>query len=147
MTDQVAVFKNCYDETQYFDCKEEFDRFYNKNKELVDAQPTRGLNIKYKIPGYKIGRNRGELILYPVKNSDEKKEPQPNFLEMVDETGLNIHEKLNKLNSSVKNLKEMLNEILEILNDQNGEPSEPPQREFNQSIQRPNPNQRFNIPR
>ena len=112
MTSDVKVFSNLYDEVMTFESKEEFNRYYAKNKESIDKMATRGLNVKFKINGYKIGRSKGELILYPVKDSHENIEiPQ----ETTDETGLTVHQKLNNLNKKLKNIENILNQLLEAI--------------------------------
>ena len=41
----------------------EFRAFYNKNYDYINKITSRGLNILYHIPGYKLGRQRGEIVL------------------------------------------------------------------------------------
>lgn len=112
MTDDVKVFSNLYDEVVNFDSKEEFNRYYAKHKETVDKMATRGLNVKYKIKGYKIGRSKGDIILYPLKD-----EPQPveNTQELTDETGLTLHQKMNKLNDKIKNVENLIKKLFDIV--------------------------------
>ena len=42
---------------------DEFKSFYNKNYDYINKITTRGLNILYKIPDYKLGRKHGEIVL------------------------------------------------------------------------------------
>ena len=42
---------------------DEFKSFYNKNYDYINKISTRGLNILYQIPGYKLGRKHGEIVL------------------------------------------------------------------------------------
>ena len=68
----IEVFENIGDNVIEFETKEEFDRYYKKNKEFIDNMKTRGLNRKFIIHGFRIGRKKGNIILYPteVKNKD-----------------------------------------------------------------------------
>lgn len=117
MTSDVKVFQNLYDDVLHFETKEEFNRYYAKNKEAVDKMATRGLNVKFKINGFKIGRTKGEIILYPTK--DTKQTPEINT-NQADENGITIHQKLNSLNNKIKNIESLLTSVLDaIFNDEN----------------------------
>ena len=72
MTDEVKIFSNISDDVIEFDDKDDFQRYYAKNKDYVDKFTTRGLNVKYKIPNYKIGRSHGVITLYPLKDSQQQ---------------------------------------------------------------------------
>ena len=71
MTD-IKTFKNLYETTLTFNNLEEFKAYYEIHKNEIDKIPTRGLNIKYYIPGYRVGRNKGEMTFFktdaPTKN-------------------------------------------------------------------------------
>ena len=121
MTSDVKVFANLYDDIIHFDSKEEFNRYYAKNKEAIDKMATRGLNVKFKINGFKIGRSKGELILYPIKDSTEFVETTQ---DSVDETGLTCHQKLNNLNSRLKNIENILTGFIEAFSNKNDEPKQ-----------------------
>lgn len=71
----IEVFENIGDNVIEFETKEEFDRYYKKNKEFIDNMKTRGLNRKFIIHGFRIGRKKGNIILYPteIKNKDQSK--------------------------------------------------------------------------
>ena len=74
MSDEVKITKNISDEVINFENKEEFFKYYEEHKEDVDKMKTRGLNIKFKIPGFKIGRKKDELVLIQLKKTKEEKE-------------------------------------------------------------------------
>ena len=130
MSETVEVFENLSDNVITFDSKEEFMRYYNKNKESIDKMATRGLNTKYKINGFKIGRKQGSIILYPLKteiknivldskkeyeslsaSSGVKQEPKQN----QDQYMIKINSKLNDLNKRLKVLEENMNYILNMI--------------------------------
>ena len=69
MSDSIRVFNNLSDENLHFESKEEFDRYYKKNKETIDKMSTRALNMKISIDGYKLGRLKKELTLFPVNGA------------------------------------------------------------------------------
>ena len=68
----IEVFENIGDNVIEFETKEEFERYYKKNKEFIDNMKTRGLNRKFIIHGFRIGRKKGNIILYPteIKSKD-----------------------------------------------------------------------------
>ena len=74
MSDEVKITKNISDDVINFENKEEFFKYYEEHKEDVDKMKTRGLNIKFKIPGFKIGRKKDELVLIQLKKTKEEKE-------------------------------------------------------------------------
>ena len=69
-TDNITVFENLSDNIVSFDSKEQFMRYYDKNKDDIDNMATRGLNTKFKIDGYKIGRKNKQLILKGLGNEN-----------------------------------------------------------------------------
>lgn len=62
----MSVYKKKSDDVKYFDNEKEFLKYYEKNKESIDEETTRSLNLKFKINGHKIGRKSGNIILYPL---------------------------------------------------------------------------------
>ena len=110
MADSIKVFENIGDNVLGFETKEDFMRYYNKNKESIDAMSTRGLNRKFKIDGFKIGRLKGEIILYPLKETETKSE------ELDSKTKLTINEKLDFMNRRLKKIEDMINIVVEFLN-------------------------------
>ena len=62
----MSVYKKKSDDVKYFDNEKEFLKYYEKNKESIDEETTRSLNLKFKINGHKIGRKGGNIILYPL---------------------------------------------------------------------------------
>lgn len=106
MTDSIKVFENIGDNVVKFETKEDFMRYYNKNQESIDAMSTRGLNRKFKIDGFKIGRLQGKIILYPLKETEHKSE------ELDSKTKLTINEKLDFMNRRLKKIEEMLEIVI-----------------------------------
>lgn len=86
----IEVFENIGDNVIEFETKEEFDRYYKKNKEFIDNMKTRGLNRKFIIHGFRIGRKKGNIILYPteIKNKDQSKSDE----ETVTNSEINLDE-------------------------------------------------------
>ena len=87
MTEELKISKNLSDDIVTFENKEEFFKYYEEHKEDVDKMKTRGLNIKYKIPGFKIGRKKEQLVLIQLKKKQEevKEEPKEEVKEDVKE--------------------------------------------------------------
>ena len=113
MSEELKVFENLYDNIIRFENKEEFQRYYNKNKESIDAIPTRGLNIKFKIEGFKLGRQKGQIMLYPLTNS---KEDQLKVLEdkllktttLLDAINEKLIKDMREINAKLKDLNDRL---------------------------------------
>ena len=99
--DSIKTYENLSDNVQSFDSKEQFMRYYDKNKEAIDAMHTRGINTKFKINGFKIGRKNKELIFYSVK-------PETNIVNNTDE--------INDLNMKLDVIIDKINKIEKILN-------------------------------
>lgn len=75
----MSVYKKKSDDPRTFQNESEFLKFYEKHPEEINDVNTKTLNLKYKIPNYKIGRKEGKIILYPVnevitnnKNDDKE---------------------------------------------------------------------------
>ena len=118
MSDSIKVFNNLSDENLHFESKEEFDRYYKKNKEIIDKMSTRALNMKISIDGFKLGRLKKELTLFPITgalgkrlgaisntetNTDENDQEQTESL---------IELKLDNISERLKKLEQLLNLIL-----------------------------------
>ena len=106
---------------------------------------TRGLNVKFKINGFKIGRQKGNIILYPTK---ESKQTQTNNEELTDETGLTVHKKLNQIQLGIKNILESIDDLFEeislLKNEQAKQQPKPMPQTFNQQLSKSMQPQRFN---
>ena len=137
MDSELKVFQNLYDDVLHFESKEEFNRYYAKNKESIDKMATRGLNVKFKINGFKIGRTKGNIILYPTKET--KQIPEIN-INQADESGITLHEKLNRLNERFKKIESLLTSLLDALFNEQNESNSPTQSQFRNQA---NANTRF----
>ena len=137
MDSELKVFQNLYDDVLHFESKEEFNRYYAKNKESIDKMATRGLNVKFKINGFKIGRTKGNIILYPTKET--KQIPEIN-INQADESGITLHEKLNRLNERFKKIESLLTSLLDALFNEQNEPNSSTQSQFRNQA---NANTRF----
>ena len=111
----VKVFKNLCDDIIEFETVDEFNNYYKINKAEIDKLSTRGINQKYKVKNHRIGREKGAITLFPLKQSSNiQHTPQP-ASDVVDENGISTHEKLNRLNSRLKNIENILNQLLEAI--------------------------------
>ena len=86
-----------------FNSPVEFNLWYAKNKDEVDALTTHKLNKLYKIDGYRITKIKGELMLKVDRKVKEK----------VDETE---EDEINELRNEIKNIKETMNKLIEYIN-------------------------------
>ena len=107
-SEKPIVIQNVSDNVINFNSKDEFLTYYHNNREEVNSIKTRGLNLKYKINGFKIGRQKGKIVLIPLKES-----PQP---ESKPESDLNseIMLLLESIGEGIKKI----NENVDILLDQ-----------------------------
>lgn len=64
----MSVYKKKSDDPRTFQNESEFLKFYEKHPEEINDVNTKTLNLKYKIPNYKIGRKEGKIILYPIND-------------------------------------------------------------------------------
>ena len=107
VSNEIKVFENISDNPISFETKEDFNRYYERNKETVDAYSTRGLNKKFIITGYRIGRKKGEIILYPVQLPREHSPTNDQHLEdrsMLEEKIDSMNERLKKIESLLQML-------------------------------------------
>ena len=117
--DSIKVFNNLSDENLHFESKEEFDRYYKKNKEIIDKMSTRALNMKITIDGYKLGRLKKELTLFPSNGALGKRlgainqQDQNQNLEAETEENL-IEIKIDNMNERLKKIEIMLNQLFKI---------------------------------
>ena len=105
---EVKVFANIGDDPITFETPQDFNLYYERNKKSVDSFSTRGLNRKFIIPSYKIGRKRGEIILYPVQNQANHQSTSENIF---DERSM-IEEKIDSMNERLKKIELQLQMIL-----------------------------------
>ena len=119
-SDTTKVFKYLYQTTTNFESKEEWDRFYLKNKEEIDNSTTNALNIKYKIDGYRFGRKRKQLYLIPVEKNKDKLEENIQIneeqLQKMNEMQSKFDEITTKLNESNTFSDEQLKQITDTIN-------------------------------
>lgn len=135
MSASIKVFDKLSDNVVSFDNKEDFMKYYGIHKEEIDLQPTRGLNLKYQIKGYKIGRKAGNVVLYPVRGqtvsqppvskeevpeeSPSAPPPQTHVQQPAPSTNaMSIEDKLNNLNKRLKQVEQAINEIYDELDSQ-----------------------------
>ena len=102
MTD-IKTFKNLYETTLTFNNLEEFKAYYEIHKNEIDKIPTRGLNIKYYIPGYRVGRNKGEMTFFktdaPTKNKVLEKK-MDDMVTTIADTQRVMNSKIDMLNEN-----------------------------------------------
>lgn len=101
-SESVTVFENLSDNIITFHSKEQFMNYYDKNKETIDNMKTRGLNTKFKIDGYRIGRKNNNLILYPTKDSEQTS----------NENTDDLHEEIQDLRERIDSIGALLNKLL-----------------------------------
>ena len=88
-----------------FNSPVEFNLWYAKHKEEVDALTTHKLNKLYHIDGYRITKIKGELMLKIDRKVKEKEKEEG---ESEDE--------INELRNEIKNIKDTVNHLIEFIN-------------------------------
>ena len=111
----VEVIKRICEDVKEFDNKEDFIKYYELNKNELKDFSTCMLNKKFKIKGYHLGRQKGELKLIPL----ELYRPSAYKVSEVDETTnlkLDIlNDKFDQLN---KNIVELIKQLKALMNAQ-----------------------------
>ena len=107
-SEPITTFKNLYEETKEFNNKQDFLNYYETHKKEIDEMKTRGLNVKFRINGYHIGRKEGRLILFP-----EQREKNNDSLESMKLDSLAANMKI--LNDKIDNLTNSFNQFLSLL--------------------------------
>lgn len=114
-TDNITVFENLSDNIISFESKEQFMRYYDKNKDDIDNMATRGLNTKFKIDGYKIGRKNKQLILFPIRKQENQSETKSeDNSEEFNQLNIKIDiltDKINKFDHVLKQILKLLSEL------------------------------------
>ena len=91
-----------------FNSPVEFNLWYAKHKEEVDALTTHKLNKMYHINDYRITKIKGELML--------KKDPKLKDKEKEESANDEINDEINELRNEIKNIKDTLNKLIEYVN-------------------------------
>ena len=119
---QKVPVKEPVTEPREFSSLDEFNFFYNQNKSEIEASTTHLLNKKYRIPGYRITRIEGKVMLKPskdrvVNNLDRIKALQDRVI-TLEQTISTIITSLNdviaKCNTVTKDMKEVKAKIAAI---------------------------------
>lgn len=92
----IEPIKNYINE---FNSPVEFNLFYAKHKDEIDALTTHKLNKMYHIEGYRITKIKGELMLKKWVVKEEKD-----------------HGIIDELKSEIKEIRDTVNKIIEFLN-------------------------------
>ena len=105
----VQVVKRITEDVKEFSNKEDFIKFYELNKNELKDVSTCMLNKRFKIKGYHLGREKGELKLIPL----DLYRPSAYHVNQEDNQ---IILKLDVLNDKIdvlnKNIKNLLNAIM-----------------------------------
>ena len=120
-----------------FQDKQEFELFYNSHKNEFENCTTTKLNRMYKIPGYRITRQKEELCLkkdYTKNNKQESDddhsqrfdelkdeinkidELKDEINKMIEEVKLNFNSEITKINTRIKKIEKIINQQTETIN-------------------------------
>lgn len=90
-----------------FNTPDEFNLWYNKNKETIDSQTTHKLNKMYHINGYRITKIKGVLMLKKDKDDEE------NYFESEIEL---LQNQITKIKEEQNEMKKAIAEIIKAIN-------------------------------
>ena len=110
-----------------FQDKNEFEMFYNSHKNEFENCTTTKLNRMYKIPGYRITRQKEVLCLkkdYTKNNKQESDddnmqkfdELKDELTKMIEEVKLYVNSEIAKINTRYKKIEKIINQQTETLN-------------------------------
>ncbi len=111
----VEVVKRITEDVKEFDNKEDFIKYYELNKNELSKFSTCILNKKFKIKGYHLGRQKGELKLIPL---DLYRPSAYKISEVYNTVNLKIDalkQQLNIMNNKLNNLEKNMLNVLNIL--------------------------------
>ena len=115
---EVKVIEPIKNYIKEFNTPVEFNLWYAKHKDEVDALTTHKLNKMYHIEGYRITKIKGELMLKVDKHIKEKVENEERTPKGTAASGYEegINEEINELGNEIKNIKDTLNKLIEFVN-------------------------------
>ena len=110
-----------------FQDKNEFEMFYNSHKNEFENCTTTKLNRMYKIPGYRITRQKEVLCLKKdyTKNNKQESDDDNNqkfdelkdeLTKMIEEVKLYFNSEIAKINTRYKKIEKIINQQTETLN-------------------------------
>ena len=110
-----------------FQDKNEFEMFYNSHKNEFENCTTTKLNRMYKIPGYRITRQKEVLCLkkdYTKNNKQESDddniqkfdELKDELTKLIEEVKLYFNSEIAKINTRIKKIEKIINQQTETIN-------------------------------
>lgn len=122
MTSDIKIIGK-YKQMKTFETPEEFNKFYNKHKEEIDAKTTNQLNKELKIKGFKItkrnmrvidGKKTGDLHLKPVGASSS--EVHNNDSADIEQDLIELREEIEEMRGKINMLTDSYSNVVEVLN-------------------------------
>ena len=109
---KLPVHRNKDFERKVFETKEDFDKFYELNKNEIDVMSSIALNKKFLINGFRIGRRKNNMDIYLIENLTKHYVPT---LELSDKTNFTDEDispdAVKDLEARVKNIEDFLSKI------------------------------------
>ena len=106
---EIKVIEPIKNYLKEFNTPVEFNLWYAKHKDEVDALTTHKLNKMYKIDNYRITKIKGELMLKVDRKVKE---------EVIN---AETHDDITELRNEIKNIKDTLNKLIEYVNSKTSE--------------------------
>ena len=120
--DQKVKYVGKYSLKKEFNTTEEFNKYYFKHKDEIDAKSTNQLNKEYKINGFKItkrnmkvvdGKRTGELFLKPDTKCQETKSQYAERNCTNEDEDKDKDKTLDEMQSQIEELKTKINILTE----------------------------------
>ena len=111
----VEVLKRITEDVKEFDNKEDFIKYYELNKANLKDVSTCMLNKKFKIKGYHLGRQQGELKLIPLdlyRPSAYKVNNEDNQINLKIDV---LNDKIDVINNRVNDVNKNINSLFNLL--------------------------------
>ncbi len=110
----IEVVKNITEDVKEFDNKDDFIKYYELNKNDLKGISTCMLNKKFKIKGYHLGRQQGELKLIPLdlyRPSAYKINNEENQINLKIDV---LNNKIDNLNKNINKMNIQFNQLLQM---------------------------------
>ena len=123
MTTDITIIGR-YKQMKTFETPDDFNKYYIKHKDEIDAKTTNQLNKELSIPGFRItkrnmrivdGKKIGDLHLKPIVDHASEPENNPE-IERLEGMIRRLSTDRDKIKSEVKMISKSLTEVIAVIN-------------------------------
>lgn len=113
---QVKIIEPIREYSKVFNTPDEFNIWYSKNKDDIDALTTHKLNKMYKIEGYRITKIKNVLMLKKDCNNVDNQQSCLELAHKDKDLREDLQSKTLSLESEVAKIRDTINQIITYLN-------------------------------